>query len=479
MIFKKRRIDFNKDYMITWKHLFVFPFAWISGLISLIFFGFILSEKFAFISSIFGAALGITILWFFLIKPYDNKIPLWLMIGIFALKNLFIYIIWSNYMFSPCGSEDLILRWKGSSWSEHYHYWLLIKELKKWWSINGFSLLFPLDLLNINHPRALSLVALPFASLPIYAEVLIPWHSFYFTATACSVFLISKLEGFRKNVSRAAFYLVLFQPYAWNVMGPLRRDPQCQMFFGLFILALLIFRRKATFLLAVAILGGWFLSLYRAIYGTILAFMSALVFITKGRRMITKQVLFKGLFVFFLVATTILLFNNSVITEQYIKGPFDKYGLFNIEVVHAKAYQSGLLQSNSWIATLPSRLLLGLMAPFPWMMVFHCRNFFEVSWQVANFLQTSLALVCFITIFIFGIKDLKHKKALPISVMFSLIIAVSGMLGYAVQYVYVQIAILFSFPYVLDKLGKKGTLNGLFLSILFFLISSVFWYHIR
>jgi len=281
-------------------------------------------------------------------------------------------------------------------------------------------------------------------------------------------------------VCKLAFYLVLIQPFGWYIWEPLKRDAQCQMCFGFFLLAVLLFRKRVVLLMLVSILGCLVLSFYRIVYGPVLICAAAYAFI-RGDGRVSGKIAGRVLVVVVVLLALFLLapkqYSDSAV--DYLTHLVIKYGVGDAAAVAEKGYQTRLTKHSSWIASVPNRLALGLISPFPWTNILARKNSFEWSWYLTDYLHTALMFVCFAAITVFGLRDFKKRKCPPVSVVFALGIAASGFFGYAVHNVYVQVGMLCTFPYVLDKLGKKKMFNCFLISICFFVISSVLWNYIR
>jgi hypothetical protein len=250
--------------------------------------------------------------------------------------------------------------------------------------------------------------------------------------------------------------------------------------FGIMLLAILLLRRRLVPLLVVSTLGGLFCSIYRIVYGPIII-VAAIYAYSLGKGYINKKFL-KRLLIISLVIVLLLL----IIPEGFLEatlGLFIKivkyHGFGDISQVARKAGQQRLIQHSSWLASVPERVMLGLMSPFPWTPILKVENMFEFFSALVDYLHTALMVVCFAAIAVFGLRNLKEKVLLPSSVVFSLLIAASGMFGTAIHNVYVQIGMLFSFPYVLNKLGKKRMLDWFLISVSSFIILSVLWHYAR
>jgi len=460
------------------QHLFVFPLAWFLGILSLQVFGVILPDSLTFLSSMCGTIVGVIILWKFFLRPLDNTISLPTIILLLIIKAGFVYWVWTNSVFAPLASADLEVA-RSSYFVEAYSYWLEVNEIVDLWRYKGFTFILPENYIGINHPTAMLLVALPFTALPPYTEVLIPWNMFYTTAAACGVYGIGLLEGFKKNVCKSAFFLVLIQPYGWFVWNVLKRENQCQMAFAAFLFALLYFRKNRLALAIVTILGTIFLSFYRIVYGPIIICTSLFIFL-RGRRHEEIKILFKRLaLVVGLILLIILLHQFVDIIPDNMVNFVTAYGVGNTQVVAETGYQQRITQHSFWLASVPERIALGLMSPFPWTNILDSENLFDWATRPSAYFHTALMLVCFITIALFGIRNYKRGMFLPASVMLSLMVAASGMGGIAVHSTYVQVGMLSTFPYVLDKLGSKEMVKWFFISVLFFLVSSLFWEYMR
>jgi hypothetical protein len=180
------------------------------------------------------------------------------------------------------------------------------------------------------------------------------------------------------------------------------------------------------------------------------------------------------------ILTFVFIFVSQRFEETIIGNVgISEYGIGNQEMVVTRGYQPRITRHSFWLASIPDRVVLGLMSPFPWTEVFKSNNLFEWYWRSIKYAHTALMLVCFVAIAVFGFQDFKRKRLPPVSVVFSLMVALSGIVGYAIHSVYVQVGMLSVFPYVLGKLGKKRMINWYFASVLFFIISSVFWNYIR
>ena len=142
-------------------------------------------------------------------------------------------------------------------------------------------------------------------------------------------------------------------------------------------------------------------------------------------------------------------------------------------------YQGRLADHSFWITSIPQRLILGLMSPFPWTDIFNVKNPFEFFWYLANYLTAAIGLVCFGTISIFGFLDIRKKILPPVSVVFVMLVAITGIGGSSVHNTYVQIGLFLSFPYVWSRLGKKGAIKYFLFSVVFFVLTSVLWNAIR
>ncbi|MCD6365042.1 MAG: hypothetical protein J7M14_04120 [Planctomycetes bacterium] len=462
-----------------WRLVLVIPLAWLAGIVSLQAFGYLLPERLAFIASVCGAAVGVVLLWRLLLVRLDNRISLWIILLICAAKTLFVFHVWTTNVFAPQGAGDLVVA-QQEYFEESYHYWDQVNLLIDWWRDEGFSLLPPPDELNINHPQALMLVSLPLSALPRFSEVLIPWNVFYMTAAACAVYAIGRIEGFSRDACRAAFFLVMLQPGGWYVWAPLKRDIQCQMLFAAALLAILVYRKRLIFLGAVTATSCAVLSLYRIAYGPI-AVVAAVFASVLERGQMNRKAAIRSVAILGVLAAALLitldLFPESVVSR--IPAALSRYGVGDVDVVIEKAYQPRLIHHGSWIASIPDRLLLGLFSPFPWTEVLRSGNLFEVFWKVLDYLRTAIVAVCLGAIAVFGLLDLRRKIFPPVSVAVALMVAVSGMVGFAVQNVYVQIGMFLSFPYVFSKLGSRRAAALLAASVGMFLILSVIWAHLR
>jgi len=460
--------------------LFIFPAAWLTGILSLHLFHFILGSRFAFISSCCGAMLATFIVWLLVVRRIEKFIPFWPVFLFFTVKALFVYSIWTTNVFAPSGGGDLEVT-QIAYFDEAYYFWEQVEKLVQWWQSSGFTLPLLPDNLAYNHPEAMALVSLPFTALPTYSEVLIPWNMFYTMAAAAAILALGRLEGFSKRTCKFAFYLLLIQPFGWYIWEPLKRDAQCQMCFAVFLLGIVHFRHRTVPLLVTTALGCFVLNFYRFIYGPIFVVSSFYVYsVTRGwtfsRKFITRIAVSIGLLVLLIVINPMGYSSNAV---DYVSGLVGKYGIADVELAAERGYQSRLSRHDSSLASLPDRIALGLISPFPWTNCLDSKNAFELASSVTSYLYTALMFVCFGTIALFGWRDFKRKRYPPVSVVFALGVAASGFLGYAVHNVYVQVGMLSTFPYVIDKLGYKKLIICYILSIGIFVITSCVWYFMR
>jgi len=472
-------IVLGQEVRIRWPHLLVFPLAWVTGILSLQMFGTILPDSFAFLSSCGGALLGTILIWLFFLRGLDRSISLPLILSLFILKAIFVYYIWTKNVFAPMGGGNLKVA-QLPYFRETLFFWAQMNKLVQYWTTNGFTIFLPFRHVNYEHPEAMCLVAMPFAALPTYSEVLIPWNMFYTTVAGAAIYAIGTLEGFSRRICKLAFYLVLLQPFGWYVWAPLKRDTQCQMCFGFFVLAVLLCRKRITLLILVSVLGCYVLSLYRTVYGPILICTAIYAYISADGRVSEKVV--RRFFVVFITLTLLFCLTPRQYSDRVVnkvKHLITFYGVGNAEVAREKGYQPRLMRHDSWIASVPDRVVFGLVSPFPWINVPNSKNAFEYSAAVADDLHTALMFVCFAAIAVFGLHDLMKGKFPPVSIVFAMGIALSGFFGYAIHNVYVQIGMLYTFPYVLNKLRKKKMFSCFLISICFFVISSVFWNYIK
>ena len=479
--------DYSKVYRLAslpksaaaWRCLAIVPTTWAMGLLSLLLFAAVLPESWAFVSSSCGAFFAVVMVWMFFLKRIDPSISFPFIATVFFLKAIFIYFVWTRNVFAPMAGGDLEVS-RFAYFDEAYHFWRQIDKIVAWWEDEGITIVFPYAYyINYDHPQAMALLSLPFAVLPKWSEVLIPWNMFYTTAAAAVIYNLGCIEGYSKHVCKAAFYLVLLQPFGWYVWEPLKRDTQCQMVFAFFLLAVVAFRNRALVLVAASVIGGVVLSLYRTIYGPILIFTAVYAYVMADARIsgkVAKRILIVGL-----VLGTLFPIVSRYTDEptKYAVQLVKKYGIGDAQVVATKGYQDRLTKHSSWIASVPERLALGLIVPFPWTNILKSRNAFEWSWKLTDYLHTALMSVCFATIAIFGWRDLKKGRCPPASVVFALGVAASGVFGVAVHNVYVQVGMLSSFPYVIDKLGKGGTAKWFSVNVLFFLFASIVWHFAR
>ncbi|MCP4713522.1 MAG: hypothetical protein GY868_00275 [Deltaproteobacteria bacterium] len=469
----------NGMYPLTVFSIATIPLAWLAGILSLQIFGLFMFDSLSFFSSCAGALLGTFLLWAFFINKMDRMISLQAIFIIFALKAAFVYVIWSNYVYAPGDSADLVVT-KMHYFEEPCHYWVQIKKIYTWWVTNGFTLSLPEYYLNINHPEAMLLLSLPFTALPPHSEVLIPWNMFYTTAAAAAIYAVGRLEGYKQYICRYAFYVILLQPFGWYVFEPLKRDAQCQMFFGVFLLAVLYFRERIIPLIITALIGAAMLYLYRSPYAPAII-LTAVYAYARSDGVISMKIQIR-----IIVACALVFALFFVTPQRYVDNIFastdetiEKYGIGDAGKMAKRGYQKRITGHGSFAASLPERIMLGLMSPFPWTNIFDSRNPFGVTFRLTDYLHTALLFVCFTAIVVFGFMDFRHRIIPPASVVFALIIAISGMVGIAVQNVYVQVGMLSTFPYVMHKLGAQGMVRWCVYCLLFFLTTSILWYFVR
>ncbi len=150
------------------RHLLALPASWVVGIVSLQAFSRVLPDSLAFYASAAGAILGILLLYVFFLKSLDKRISLSFVLLVFFAKLTFMYLIWSHYVFAPCEGGDLEVTGQ-SGFGEAYHYWMQINKVVGFWSDNGFTLVFPAEYyINLDHPKAMLLIALPYTALPLF-----------------------------------------------------------------------------------------------------------------------------------------------------------------------------------------------------------------------------------------------------------------------------------------------------------------------
>lgn len=471
-------VNLKPAYPVTLRHIVVLPLSWILGLLSLGFFGLVFPENFAFVASVCGVLLAITVLYLFYLRPLDRTLSLRVILLLLFLKTFYIYSLWTTYVYRPAGGGEIGLQSYQFVYGDSFSIWTYMTNLGDWWRLNGPCLLSPREIEAINNPQAALFSSLPFIYLPLFSEILIPWNVFYMTVLACAVYGIGRVEGFKLSACRAAFYLILIQPWGWDVMF-LYKDVQCQMFFGLFILAVLLFRKKIVPLIITTVLGAWVLHQYRVIYDLILIAVAVYAYI-RGDGKIGSGILLKILMVLMITILAVLIFPatfKNII--NHIQSLLNYYSIGQTVKDNPWLWHVDQIKHSVWIFSIPDRLIIALMAPFPWTEVLKSKTLWEFAAQYVWCLQTALMLVCFGSMALCSFQDLKNRKFLSVPVVFALIVAASGAVNFSIHSGYVQMGVPLTFPYVLHHLGKKRMLDYFFMSVLFFMVASLFWNIVR